>query len=93
MNLKHSDFEIKSKIYSLTCFVFIYILNGLIPELGHCKMTLFFEIDLADYLFYPMPSFSCKTLTHVSCAVRLNTTLLLGLRSTRNNFVLDNIGI
>ena len=47
------------------------------------------QIDLIIIIiyFYPIASFSGKTLTQVLCSVRLNITLLLGLGSTRYNFV------
>ena len=34
------------------------------------------ESTLLIIHFYPMALFSCKTLSHVSCAVRLDTTLV-----------------
>ena len=54
------------------------------------------KITNRPYYYYslrPIASFSCKTLTQVSCLVRLNITLLLGLGSTRYYFVSENIGI
>ena len=45
-----------------------------------------FSIDLTDYSLLP-PCLVFVQNTQVSYAAQLNTTLLLGLRSTRNNFV------
>jgi hypothetical protein len=45
------------------------------------------------FTFHPMASFSCQILTHVLCAVGLKITLLLSLRTARNKFVQENMGI
>jgi hypothetical protein len=45
------------------------------------------------FTFHPMASFSCQILTHVFCLVRLKITLLLSLRTARNKFVQENMGI
>jgi hypothetical protein len=50
-----------------------------------------FVIDLT--IPYPIASFSCQLLTHVLCLVGLKITLLLSLRTPRNKFVQENMGI
>jgi hypothetical protein len=45
------------------------------------------------FAFHSMDSFSCQILTHVLCSVGLKITLLLSLRTARNKFVQENMGI
>ena len=52
-----------------------------------------YEIDLTDYSLIPNGLVFVQNTYSIFLRTMTNTTLLIGLRSTRRNFVQENIGI